>query len=70
MDDDGLYFSIIVFGLPFDCVLSSDLYRLSIFLDWPAFNDSEWAYEVIDIVGHSCGGMDTKPNKKVIRVHL
>ena len=70
MDDDGLYFSIIVFGLPFDCVLSSDLYRLSIFLDWPAFNDSEWAYEVIDIVGHSGGGMIVNPNKKGIIFYL
>ena len=50
MDDNEVYFSIIVSNLPFDFSLPYDLYHPSIPLHYPVFDGSYRAYDVIDIV--------------------
>ena len=68
MYDDGVYFNIIIFNLPFNRTVSSDLDHSSITLKPPIIDGFEQSYEVIGIVGHSGGGTIVHSKEEVIQV--
>ena len=60
----------IVFNLPFNHILYSDLDQSSLTLNPPIINGFERYYKVTDVVGHACVDMIFQSNEERIRSQL